>query len=534
MIFYFKANGEPIAHVPERIVQGSNKANTVYFIAPIAESVSVSVSFTLPDGTQTNPHVMTPVYQPSESVFDDGEICSIRSYDIPSAVTKERGVAQASFSIIGADGETLNTLSTSFVIEKGIIPSEPEEGDSYSEVLASLTALSTRVSQTESNETSITERLSDAEDDLSIAKSSIESLTSANTVSDGRITANEDAISVHGGKIEELADRVGVSEGIIEGATVVKTTVTDEYVARSTAGGLKIADGAVTEVSEISGASVAGETTVFDAYFNKIQSFGKNLFYGDPSSTRLGLSVSYDSETGVFTINGTCNQKNGTLLYHKMGNLENSKYALKFEKLGGTAQDENGESCVMPVNVYYMVNSYVYASRVNESYAFECKKIGKEGTFYFSIVTDVNNYVTFNDYKFRVMLVKGEYTADTMPAFEPYILPDESVYVSDAVRLGKWDKIDVSNQKLVRQTGYQTKETAFTEDELSAFSEYVLSTDGKSVAYKKTVAEQTNLAIAKKYKAYDKGMEKIVQGETDNSQKGAKITVRQYYYVLRG
>lgn len=533
MIFYFKANGEPIAHVPERITQGSNKANTVYFISPIAESVSVSVSFTLPDGTQTNPHVMTPVYQPEESVFDDGEICSIRSYDIPSAVTKIRGVAQASFSIVGADGEILNTLSTSFVIEKGIVPTEPNEGDSYAEVLALLTSLSTRVSQTESDDAEITERLSDAEDDLIVAKSSIETLSSANTVIDGRLNSNEDAVSVHDGKIDELTDRISVCEGIVEGATVIKTTVTDRYVARSTAGGLKIADGAVTEISEISGDTVAGETAVYDAYFSKIQSYGRNLFYGDPDSTRMGLSVSYDSETGIFTLNGVCNQKNGTLLYHKMGRLENSKYSLKFEKLGGTAKNENGENCLTPLNVYYMVDSYLYSSRVNESSSFECKNIAKTGISCCTIVTDIDNFVTFNDYKFRVMLVKGEYTADTMPEFEPYIIPD-SVYCSDAVRLGKWDKIDVSNQKLIRQTGYQTKETAFTEDELSQFSEYVLSTDGKSVAYKKTVAEQTNFSIAKKYKAYNKGMEKIEQGETDNSQNGAEISVRQYYYVLRG
>lgn len=533
MIFYFKANGEPIAHVPERITQGSNKANTVYFIAPIAESVSVSVSFTLPNGEQTVPHVMTPVYLPDESVFDDGEICSIRSYDIPSAVTKIQGVAQASFSMTGAGGEVLNTISTSFVIEKGIVPSEPEEGDSYAEVLSLLTSLSTRVSQTESDDENMAERLSDAEDDLATAKSSIESLTTAKTVIDGRITANESAVSTHDGKIEELADRIGVCEGIVEGATVIKTTVTDSYVARSTAGGLKIADGAITEITEISGDTVAGETAVYDAYFNKIQSYGRNLFYGDPDSTRMGLSVSYDSDTGIFTVNGVCNQKNGTLLYHKMGNLGNSKFALKFEKIGGSAHNENGENCATPLNVYYMVGSYLYASQVNESLPFECKNIGKTGITYCSIVTDINNFVTFNDYKFRVTLVKGDYTADTLTSFEPYIIPD-GVYSADAVRLGKWDKIDVSNQKLIRQTGYQTKETEFTEDELSSFSEYVLSTDGKSVAYKKAVADYTDFAIEKRYNAYNGGMEIIEQGDTDNSQIGAEISVKQYYYVLRG
>jgi predicted aconitase with swiveling domain len=112
---------------------------------------------------------------------------------------------------------------------------------------------------------------------------------------------------------------------------------------------------------------------------------------------------------------------------------------------------------------------------------------------------------------------------------------DESFMLENAVELGEWDYIDTATNKLVRQTKTLTSETAFTEEQLANYSEYVLSVDGLKVAYKTENATETDIAIpTDKYQAWVGGSETQVQGDTDNSEYGANNTITQTYAVIKG
>ena len=61
MIFYFNANGNSIGMSPERVYQGSNKANKVYVVCPIPKSAVVSVTYDLPNGDKSASFIMNSV-----------------------------------------------------------------------------------------------------------------------------------------------------------------------------------------------------------------------------------------------------------------------------------------------------------------------------------------------------------------------------------------------------------------------------------------------------------------------------------------
>ena len=61
MIFYFNANGTIKSFVPEKVYQGSQKINTIYFLSPVPSSSVVVAHFVLQDGSELEPHVLSLV-----------------------------------------------------------------------------------------------------------------------------------------------------------------------------------------------------------------------------------------------------------------------------------------------------------------------------------------------------------------------------------------------------------------------------------------------------------------------------------------
>ena len=53
MIYFFNTNGDLLNSVTENVYQGSNNANTIYFVAPFPPDNKVTVNYRLPDGTIT-------------------------------------------------------------------------------------------------------------------------------------------------------------------------------------------------------------------------------------------------------------------------------------------------------------------------------------------------------------------------------------------------------------------------------------------------------------------------------------------------
>lgn len=139
---------------------------------------------------------------------------------------------------------------------------------------------------------------------------------------------------------------------------------------------------------------------------------------------------------------------------------------------------------------------------------------------------------------FSKVMVNGEYTAvpeqpmvyaaETQPPYEPYV-GDETFALTAPVTLGKWDTIDVDAQKQVVGTVTETQDTPYTEEQLAQFDEYILSADGKTVAYRTAAPTETALSLPKTYRAWNDGQETIT-----GNPSGLSLTVTQDYYVKAG
>lgn len=135
---------------------------------------------------------------------------------------------------------------------------------------------------------------------------------------------------------------------------------------------------------------------------------------------------------------------------------------------------------------------------------------------------------------FSKVMVNGEYTtvpeqpmvyaAETQPPYEPYV-GDETFALTTPVTLGKWDTIDVDAQKQVVGTVTETQDTPYTEEQLAQFDEYILSADGKTVAYRTAAPTETALSLPKTYRAWNDGQETIT-----GNPSGLSLTVTQDYY----
>ena len=135
---------------------------------------------------------------------------------------------------------------------------------------------------------------------------------------------------------------------------------------------------------------------------------------------------------------------------------------------------------------------------------------------------------------FSKVMVNGEYTtvpeqpmvyaAETQPPYEPYV-GDETFALTTPVTLGKWDTIDVDAQKQVVGTVTETQDTPYAEEQLAQFDEYILSADGKTVAYKTEAPTETALSLPKTYRAWNDGQETIT-----GNPSGLSLTVNQDYY----
>ncbi len=95
--------------------------------------------------------------------------------------------------------------------------------------------------------------------------------------------------------------------------------------------------------------------------------------------------------------------------------------------------------------------------------------------------------------------------------------------------LGKWDMIDVDAGKRIAGTVTETQDTPYAEEQLAQFDEYILSADGKTVAYRTAAPTETALSLPKTYRAWNDGQETIT-----GNPSGLSLTVTQDYYVKAG
>ena len=106
---------------------------------------------------------------------------------------------------------------------------------------------------------------------------------------------------------------------------------------------------------------------------------------------------------------------------------------------------------------------------------------------------------------------------------------DATFALATPVTLGKWDYIDVDAQKLLTGTATLTQETPLTDEQLAQYTDYVLSADRKTVAYRTAATTETALTLPTTYKAWQGGTETVT-----GNPSGLAVTVTQDYYVRAG
>lgn len=158
--------------------------------------------------------------------------------------------------------------------------------------------------------------------------------------------------------------------------------------------------------------------------------------------------------------------------------------------------------------------------------------IDREGSYYIDVLSPDGKGVSL-DYTETPMILCGTVT-ENFPAFETY-RTDTSFALATPVTLGKWDTIDVDAQKQVVGTVTETQDTPYTEEQLAQFDEYILSADGKTVAYRTAAPTETALSLPKTYQAWHGGCEYITKDAAGGQNSDdLKLTVNQDYYVKAG
>lgn len=161
MIVFSNASGNVIYTSPEAVYQGSSLSGTVYFLAPLGQQCSVTVSFELPDGSIIGPYVMTPSASITGVQDSGGDTYNSWIWSVSdNAVTSIAGTVVTQFTVYLPNGtgqnlKTLTTATTQFIVEQGVIPAMPAvpDTDTWETVLQTYNALAERVLRLENEVT---------------------------------------------------------------------------------------------------------------------------------------------------------------------------------------------------------------------------------------------------------------------------------------------------------------------------------------------------------------------------------------------
>lgn len=128
--------------VPSQLNQNSNGANTIYLTGAFPSASVVTVAFTLPDGTNTEPQLMTG----DKTVEYDGLTLAVKEYTLPKSITQVYGRVTAQFYITNGS-ETLATEATNITIARGVpslTPADPAPSI-YDQIVSSLSSIQTEL-----------------------------------------------------------------------------------------------------------------------------------------------------------------------------------------------------------------------------------------------------------------------------------------------------------------------------------------------------------------------------------------------------
>ena len=148
MLAVFNAGGELVTLTPSQVNQGSNKANTIYIVAPLAPTNVLQARFTLPNGKITKPVVVPVAIETGYLGLtdQDGNILYMWQYDIPSALTTYAGNVLAQFTATNTE-QTIATFSFEFEVLEGVPPIAVEDINSYQSIIEALQSIGLAVTK---------------------------------------------------------------------------------------------------------------------------------------------------------------------------------------------------------------------------------------------------------------------------------------------------------------------------------------------------------------------------------------------------
>lgn len=157
MVIVTDANGNLVKNIPERIYQGSNNANSIIFMCPLATTAQAEISFVLANGEVTESFIMTPY----DDVGDDTSGLGAWSFNLQRYITQYYGTVQYQIKVYTGVTENENdevgqivaTVGGSFEVLRGIpsiVPDTPS-ADVYEQILSYLASILTSLEGGEAN-----------------------------------------------------------------------------------------------------------------------------------------------------------------------------------------------------------------------------------------------------------------------------------------------------------------------------------------------------------------------------------------------
>ena len=143
MIIITDANGNLQAPtIPENIYQGSNKANSIILLSPLAQSNTATIMFRLPDGLLTPEYLMTH-YDDVPSQYK----LNAWVRDIDSDITALYGTVTYQIKLTNANGTIVTSVAGTFNVSRGVapLPSTTPSTTNWTEILSYLSQINSDI-----------------------------------------------------------------------------------------------------------------------------------------------------------------------------------------------------------------------------------------------------------------------------------------------------------------------------------------------------------------------------------------------------
>lgn len=134
MVISILANGDIKNIIPENIYQGSNKANTIYVVAPFSANIQALISFEVLTTGQ-----VLPAIQMDSPTSISNEL-NMWKVDVSQALTQYYGEVKYQIKFVNAEGEIIATAKGKFRVQEGVdfeLPPVPDT-DTYTSLLQKL------------------------------------------------------------------------------------------------------------------------------------------------------------------------------------------------------------------------------------------------------------------------------------------------------------------------------------------------------------------------------------------------------------